>query len=133
MPWKSAVIPAALVLALGAANMTAHMAFARGISGGAHFVAGGFAGHRFAGHRFATSHVFVRPFRRNFATGGFWPPYYDYFPTDAYGDLDTTAYPGTLGFAPESGVAPVCHRSEEIVKVPSESGGTRQIKITRCP
>lgn len=131
MPWKSAVVAAAL--ALGAANTTTHIAFARGMSGGAHFVAGGFAGHGFAGHRFATSHVFVRPFRRNFTTGGFWPFYYDYFPTDAYGDMDTTTYPGTLGFAPESVPAPVCHRSQEIVKVPSESGGTRQIKITRCP
>lgn len=127
MPWKSAVVTAALVL--GAANMTTDMAFSRGMSGGAHFVGGGFAGHRFAIRR-----GFVRPFRRNFATSGFWPYYYDYFPTDAFGGIDTTAYPGgTVGFGPEPILAPVCHRSEEIVRVPSEDGGTRQIKITRCP
>jgi hypothetical protein len=136
VPWKSVVVAAALVL--GAANMTTHaMAFGRGMSGGAHFVGRGSAGHRFA---------IVRPFRRNFAfrkgfafrrtfaTGGLWPYYgYDYFPTDAYGDINGTAYPETVGFVPEPPPAPVCHRSEEIVTVPSEGGGTRQIKIIRCP
>jgi hypothetical protein len=48
------------------------------------------------------------------------PPdaYDDYVPPDAYGAMDTT---------------PVCHHSEEIVRVPSERGGTRQVKIIRCP
>jgi hypothetical protein len=126
--WKSIVVAAALVLA--AANMTTHaMAFGRGMSGGAYFVGGGFAGHRFA-----TSPGFVRPFRRTFATGGVWPYYgYDYVPTDAYADIDGTTYPETGSFLPEPPPAPLCHRSEEIVKVPSEAGGTRQIKIIRCP
>jgi hypothetical protein len=128
MPWKSAVVAAGLML--GAANTTTPAAFGRGMSGGAHFVGGGFASHKFA---FAPRHALTRPFRRNFATGGFWPYYYDYFPTDAYGAADTTTYPGTLGFAPEPILAPVCHRSEEIVRVPSEAGGTREIRITRCP
>lgn len=52
------------------------------------------------------------------------PPLYDYVPTDAYGDIDTTTYPQ---------LAPVCHRSEEIVRVPSKGRGTREIKIIRCP
>jgi hypothetical protein len=38
------------------------------------------------------------------------PSYYDYVPT-----------------------APACHRSEEIVRVPSKGRGTREIKIIRCP
>lgn len=130
MPRKSLAIAAAL--ALGAANMSTDTAFGRGMSGGAHFVGGGFAGHRFA-----TGHGFVRRFRRSFATGGFWPywPYYydDYTPTAAYGDLATTTYPGTDGLAPGPLPAPACHRSEEIVRVPSEGGGSREIKITRCP
>jgi len=70
------------------------MAFGRGMSGGAHFVGGGFAGHKFV-----FSHGFVRPFRRNFAfrrtfaTGGLWPYYgYDYVPTDAYGDPVHSAF-----------------------------------------
>jgi hypothetical protein len=133
MPWKSVLVAAALVL--GGANMTAQMAFGRGMSGGAHFVGGGFAGHRPA-----ISPGFVRPFRRNFAfrrrnfaTGGWWPYDYDYGPTDGYNDMDTTTYPTTVGVVPEPEPAPVCHRSEEIVKVPAEGGGTRQIKIIRCP
>jgi hypothetical protein len=134
VPWKSVVVAAALVL--GAANMITHaMAFGRGMSGAAHFVGGGFAGHRFA-----ISHGFVRPFRRNFAfrkgrrtfaTGGLWP-YYGY-DSDTYGDINGTTYPETDGFVPEPPPAPVCHRSQEIVTVPSEGGGTRQIKIIRCP
>jgi len=134
VPCKSVVVAAALVL--GAANMTTHaMAFGRGMSGGAHFVGGGFAGHRFA-----TSRGFVRPFRRSFAfrrtfaTGGVWPYYgYDYVPTDAYTDMDGTTYPETVGFVPEPPPAPVCHRSEEIVTILSEAGRTRQIKIISCP
>jgi hypothetical protein len=120
--------------------MTAQMAFGRGMSGGAHFVGGGFAGHGLA-----ISHGFVRPFRRNFVfrngfairrnfvAGGWWPYYYDYGPTDAYGDMYTTGYPETGGFVPEPMPAPVCHRSDEIVSVPAEGGGTRQVKIIRCP
>jgi hypothetical protein len=136
MPWKRLV---AVALALGAANMTTDTAFSRGMSGGAHFVGGGlanrgapFVGGGFATHRFAIRRGFVRPFRRNLAAGGFWP-YYDYFPTDAYGNLDTATYPATAGSAPEPTLAPLCHRSEEIVRVPSEGGGTSQIRITRCP
>jgi hypothetical protein len=129
MPRKSFAIAAALML--GAANTSTDTAFGRGMSGGAHFVGGGFAGHRFA-----TGRGFVRRFR-GFATGGFWPywpyGYYDYSPTAAYGDLATTTYPGMDGLAPEPLPALACHRSEEIVRVPSEAGGSREIKITRCP
>jgi hypothetical protein len=47
-------------------------------------------------------------FRRTFTTGGLWPYYgYDYFPTDAYGDINGTAYPETVGFVPEPPPAPV--------------------------
>jgi hypothetical protein len=146
LPWKSVLVAAALVL--GGAVMTAQMAFGRGMSGGAHFVGGGFAGHRLA-----ISHGFVRPFRRtfafgrfvrpfrrnfafrrrNFATGVWWPYDYDNGPADAYGDVDTTTYPTTVGVVPEPEPAPVCQRSEEIVTVPAAGGGTSQIKIIRCP
>lgn len=134
--WRSVVVAAALV----AANMTTHMALARGMSGHAHLADGGFAGRRFP-----ISH-FVRPFRRsfvfrngfafrrNFATGSLWPYYYDYSPTDTYGDMDTRAYPETAGFAPEPMPVPICQRSEEIVRVPREGGGKpANIKIIRCP
>jgi hypothetical protein len=119
--------------------MTTHTVFARGMSGGAHFAGGGVAGRRFP-----ISHGFVHfrrnftfrnrfAFRRNFATGVLWPYYYDYFPTDEYGDMDTTTYPETGGFAQEPMPAPVCQRSEEIVKVPRVGGGTANIKLIRCP
>jgi hypothetical protein len=146
--WKSVLVAAALVL--GAATTTTPMAFGRGMAGGAHFAGGAFAGHGFAGHGFAdhgfaVRHGFVRSFRRNFAfrngfafrknfaNGGWWWPYYDDFPTDAYGDAGTTIDPETAGFAPDAVPAPVCHRSEETVRVPAEGGGTSQIKIIRCP
>jgi hypothetical protein len=135
---KSVLVAAAL--ALGAATTTTPMAFGRGMAGGAHF-----AGGAFAGHGFAVRHGFVRSFRRNFAfrngfafrknfaNGGWWWPYYDDFPTGAYGDAGTTIDPETAGFAPDAVPAPVCHRSEETVRVPAEGGGTSQIKIIRCP
>ena len=133
MPWKNVAV--AVVLVLGAADMTTRMAFGRGMSGGAHFAGGGFAGHGFAigrgfaGHRFAFSHRFVRPFRRS--SGGLWL-YYS-VPADAYGGAATATYPGTADFAPEPIPVPICHRSEEIVRVPAEGGGTREIKVTNCP
>ena len=98
-----------------------------------------------AGHSFAIGHGFARPFRRNFGarngfairrnftTGGWWPYDYDYGPADAYSDTNTASNPETGGPAPESTPVPVCHRSEEKVRVPAEGGGTRQIKIIRCP
>jgi hypothetical protein len=137
--WKNVLIAAALTF--GAANVTTHTAFGRGMSGGAHFVGGGFSGRNFANGR-----SFARPLRRNFAfrnafgttlaTGGLWPDYYgyyDYAPTDVYGGTGTATYPATVGFVPVPMPVPACHRSEETVKVPSESGGTSEIKITRCP
>jgi len=99
---------------------------AYGMSRGSHSVGGGFARHRPAVSPFRGNFAFRR---RNFATGGWWP-YDDY---DAYGDMDATSYPRPSGFVPEPAPAPVCQRSEEIVRVPAEGGGTRQIKIIRCP
>jgi hypothetical protein len=57
------------------------------------------------------------------------------YPTDAFGDSDgmTYATPETGGFITAPPPAPICHRSEETVTVPSEAGGTRQIKIINCP
>jgi hypothetical protein len=141
MPWKSAVVP--VVLALGAADMTTHTAFARGMSGGAHFIGGGFAAHGFAfsrgfpGHRFAINRVFVRPFRRSFFRSdfgfgglGWWP--YDYSGlNNGYGNTATT-YAGITDAVPEPVPVPICHRSEEVVRVPAEAGGTSQIRVTNC-
>jgi len=130
-----------VALVLGTADMTTTaMAFGHGggWGGGGHFVRGGFPGRAFAitrgrfVHPFHKNFAFRRNFRRTFAFGGLWPYYgYDYVPTDASGDIDATTYatPGPTGVLP----APACQRSEEMVTVPSEKGGTRQIKIIRCP
>jgi|SRR5689334_5665460 hypothetical protein len=156
MPWKSVAVVAVLVL--GAAPMTTRTAFARGLAGGAHFgaahfggshfagggIAGprpaigrGFAdrrfaiGRRFAAHRFVIRRGFGRAFGGNFSAGGLWP--YDPLWTGAYGGVATAAYPGAGDVAPEPIAVPVCRRSEQIVRVPAEAGGTREIKITNCP
>lgn len=136
MPWKS--VAAAVVLVLGTAHLTTEAAFGRGMAGGAHFGGGGFAAHRFAisrgfaGRRFPSRHVFfVRPFHRNFFPSGVWP-YYS-VPTDAYSGTDSAPYPGTADVAAEPIPVPICHRSEQIVRVPAEGGGTSQIKIINCP
>jgi hypothetical protein len=131
-----------VALVLGTANMTTSaMAFGHGGGwgggghGGGHFVRGGFPGRGFAIARGRFVHAFRRnfAFRRTFAFGGLWPySGYDYVPTDAFGDM-TYATPETAGFVPGPPPAPACQRSEEIVTVPSEKGGTRQIKIVRCP
>lgn len=138
MPWNSVLVAA--VLTLGSANMNTAMAFGRSMSDGAHFVGGGFAGHRFAisrgfpGRRFAIKHRLVRPFRRNFAVGGLWWPYYYYSASNnEYGATAATTYPGAADVVPEPIPAATCHRSEEKVRVPAESGGSREIKITNCP
>jgi len=138
VPRRNFVAAAAGVLV--AATMTFHaMAFSHGTrGGGVHFVPGGFPSHSFAishgGQPFRRGFAFRRrfAFRKAFPAGGLWSYYgYDYVPTDAFGDTDAMTYaaPETVGFPP----APVCHRSEEMVTVPSEGGGTRQIKIIRCP
>jgi hypothetical protein len=62
--------------------------------------------------------------------GWAWPDYgYGGVPIDAFGDIDVT--PETLGVVPEPKRVSGC--SVETVTVPSEEGGTRQIKIIRCP
>jgi hypothetical protein len=120
------------------------VAFGRGggWGGGGHFVGSGLAARGFAINRGSLGHPFRRAFafrrvafRKAFAFGGGGPYYgYGYVPTDAFGDIDTASYPETVGFVmPEPLHASVCRRSEETVTVPSEDGGTRQIKVIRCP
>jgi hypothetical protein len=128
-------VAGAAVVLVAATMTTQAMAFSHGTwGGGARFVRGGFAGHSFAINHGGFGRRFRRgfAFRKAFIPGGLWSYYgYDYVPTDAFGDINATTYatPETIGLLP----APVCRRSEEIVTVPSEGGGTRQIKIIRCP
>jgi hypothetical protein len=71
---------------------------------------------------------------RYYGGGYFATPYYDYFATPYYdiervGDVPALQ---PLGPAIPATFALSCHRSQEIKTVPSEDGGDRQIKITRC-
>jgi hypothetical protein len=113
-------ITLAIALGLGTVSMTTvGMAFGNHSEGGQSVHA---FGHHPFHNRFRFHKKFVIPY-----------PYYDYgyptdydYPTDAFGD-----YPSPIVIAPPS--SPSCHRSEETFAVPSESGGTRQVRIINCP
>jgi len=64
---------------------------------------------------------------------GAWPYYGDsgilpYAPDSAV----SSALPVQIIYVPEPPQALSCHRSEQTVTVPAESGGTRQITVQRC-
>jgi hypothetical protein len=120
---RLAIITVVTALGLGTISMTtAGMAF------GNHGVFGGQFVHRAFGHhpfhnRFRFHKTFIIPY-----------PYYDYdydydygYPSDAFGD-----YPSPIVVPPPSSPS-TCHRSEETFTVPSEGGGTREIRIINCP
>ena len=87
---------------------------------------------QFAGHPPFGSVRHHRAFghRRGFGLSP-WPLYgYDYVPPyTSDGDYST---PQIVVRQPEPPQAPACQHSEQVYTVPSESGGTRQIKIMRC-
>ena len=95
-----------------------------GMSFGNHSLMGDQFVHRPLGHhpfhnRFRFHKTFVLPY-----------PYYDYdygYPTDAFGD-----YPPPIVVSPPPSPS-ACHRSVETFTVPSEGGGSRQIRIINCP
>jgi len=77
----------------------------------------GFGGHGFAGHHPSHHHH-----RR-----GFWP-YGGWLATYPDYAQPTIAFPAE----PTSFLLPRCTHSVETVTVPSESGGERKVKVTRC-
>ena len=127
------ILAVAAALVLGTATMAPNtMATARGGGGR------GSAGHSFGGgHRgYSYGGGYRRGYGRGlygrgYGYGLFWYPYYgyDYGPTDTFGDV-TSATPPPVGFVPEPPRAPII--CKETVTVPSEAGGTRQIRIIRC-
>jgi hypothetical protein len=120
---RLAALTLATALGLGTVSMTTvGMAFGNHSGeGGNHF------GYRAFGHpfhnRFRFHKTLIVPY-----------PYYDYYdygyPIDASGD-----YPPPVAgvVAPPSPPPSACHRNEETFTVPSEGGGTRQIRIVNCP
>jgi hypothetical protein len=65
-------------------------------------------------------------FRRARFFGGYYAPYYYDYPSD-----DGVIYPDVVP-PPEPPRALSCQFSTQIVTVPSESGGLRDITVTRC-
>ena len=65
---------------------------------------------------------------------GQWPIYGEVVTVapEASDNIMTDATPETVVFISEPSRTLSCHHRQEIVTVPSEQGGTRQITITRC-
>jgi len=123
------ILAVTVALMLGAATMTPDaMAVGRGGGGGHVGVVHG--GHGFGyggGHRYSR---YGRGY--GYGYGLYWyPPYYAYDngASEAVGDITSvTPVPDEIGAKPPR--APII--CKETVTVPSEDGGTRQIKMIRC-
>jgi len=125
------ILAVAAAMVLGTASMTPD-AMAAGRGGGGRGFGGGHRGHGFAmGHGSFGDFGGFRGGRFVRGFGSYWYPYYgyDYGPTDAFGDV-TSATPPPVRFVQEPPRAPII--CKETVTVPSEDGGTRQIRIIRC-
>jgi hypothetical protein len=81
------------------------------------------AGPAFKGTGIAAHH---NHFRRARFFGGYYAPYYYYYPSD-----DGAMYTDVV-LPPEPPRAQSCQFSTQVVTVPSESGGFRDISVTRC-
>jgi hypothetical protein len=70
-------------------------------------------------------------YRGNFSQ---WPLYGGIVGVPPYGSDNIINYaaPTTVVYVPEPPRALSCHRSQDIVTVPSETGGTSKITVTRC-
>lgn len=130
----AAIIVLTLTLLPTSIALTHTVAQARGAKGGGHTFGGRY---HFMGH-----HHFARGFHRRGRRGFFrgsdfvqWPLYdgFDigvpYYESGEPVDYDL---PPTVGYAPRPEPALNCDHSLQIVTVPSEEGGTRQVAITRC-
>jgi len=86
----------------------------------------------FGGHSFHSKRHFGSAYRHG--PYGQWPLYGGIVavPPDASENIMTDATPETVVFVSEPSRTLSCHHSQQIVTVPSEQGGTRQITITRC-
>jgi hypothetical protein len=126
---KILAVAAALVLGTATIALDA-MAAGRGGGGGAgHSFSGGHRGYSY-GSGYRRGYGRGR-YGRGYGYGLYWYPNYgyDYGPTDAFGDVTSATLP-PVRFVPEPPRAPVI--CKETVTVPSEDGGTRQIRIIRC-
>ena len=65
---------------------------------------------------------------------GQWPLYSGFVAVPPYGadNIINYAAPTKVVYVPEPPRALSCHRSQDTVTVPSETGGTSKITVTRC-
>lgn len=127
------ILAVAATLVLGIATMALGEAAGRG---GGHGYGGGYRGHGYSSYGRGFGHG---RHGRGYGYGLYWYPYYgydygpnygyDYGPTDEFGDVTSTT-PPPVRLVPEPPSAPIV--CKETVTVPTEDGGTRQIRITRC-
>jgi hypothetical protein len=86
---------------------------------------------------FLSSGKVFRPARHHRNFNKWWPFYgaygglYGIPPYDSY-SYGNYAEPGPVVFVSQPPIALTCQKSKEIKTAPSESGGTREITITRC-
>ena len=118
MKMINTALVAALALAVALLAPLAVMANAHGLGFGAHSIHS--TGHFGSAYRHGRY--------------GQWPLYGGIVavPSDTSDNMMTDATPETVVFVSEPSRTLSCHHSQQIVTVPSEQGGTRQITITRC-
>jgi hypothetical protein len=112
------VLPSGGALALGGHTATGGEGFAGHGHASVHGTVGHHATRRFGFHKRG---LVVVPFGWGWSDFGYGTP------GDSSGDDESTNSP------PEPQRVVGCHRSIETVEVPSEDGGTRHIKMIRCP
>jgi hypothetical protein len=65
--------------------------------------------------------------------GGLYGGYYLGIPaSDGYNSIEVVPAPQSLGPVVSPTFALSCHRSQEVITVPTENGGSRKVTITRC-
>ncbi len=125
-----AIISAATMLPLPPLH-TAANARGLGFSAAAFRFPGHFHPGRFHPGRF---HAARLNFGRYYGAYNAWGLYGGGFALPPYEPENIMAYPApeTVLFVPELPPKLNCQRSQQIMTVPSEDGGTRQVTITRC-
>jgi hypothetical protein len=98
----------------------------------AHARGGGFgirSVHSLHAFQFAKNFRHARRHNRNFDQ---WPLYGGVYATPPYDNSDSQVQPANFVYVVEPPAVHSCQYNKQIVTVPSESGGTRDITIIRC-
>jgi len=123
MSSKAIRLAAVLALVLGAGHtVTGALAVEHGRAA----VTASQFGHNPFGHHSRKHHrIVIIPYSGDWLDSDYGAP------SDAYGDIAVYPPPAPAVRAPES--EPACQRTSETYNVPSAEGGTREIRVIRCP